>query len=142
MKFFIAALLLIPQLLLAAPVPGLIGRWKAENVLYGRGVEFRIGFNFAPQKTTIQVNCLFNMGARLSAQAASFTSYNANEILIHETHQTVADDGIHFCRATLIPARWTAYFDGTGRMVLFIPAPYQSQFNLVPVSTLDSSVLL
>lgn len=135
MKFLIAALLFVPSLLLAAPVPGLLGHWQTETPLHGRGVDFDIHFNFTPTETELAVHCAFFQGAQLTAVTSSAVTYQNNEICVQEQHQTVTDDGVHFCRATISPARWTIYFDGTGKMVLFIPAPYQAQFNLIPVTT-------
>lgn len=138
MKFFssavIASLLLIPQLVFATPVEGLLGRWKSQDVLYGDGVQFRIDFNFTPTKTTMNVNCFFTMGQRLRASATASTTYDVNNIFIREQKENVSGDGQHFCRASLYPAQWTAYFNGAGAMVLFVPTPYQAQFHLVPVT--------
>lgn len=138
----IASILLIPQLSFAEPVPGLLGRWKTEGLLPGNGMQFRLYFNFSEHNTDLQVRCLYPNGTRLTATVNSNTSYDANNICIHERNQAVVDDGIRFCRATLNPAVWTAYFDGTGKMVLFVPPPYQSQFKLVPVNTTDTEALL
>ena len=133
MKSIIAAFVLIPQLLLAQAVPGLLGQWKSEEVLYGRNVQFQVGFDFSATNAKINVNCLFTNGAKLFASAESSATYNVNEIFVNETKQTVTDDGIRFCRASISPGKWTAYFNGAGKMVLFVPAPYQAQFNLIPV---------
>jgi len=142
MKFIIAAVLLIPQLLLAEPVQGLLGRWKSENVLYGNNVEFRLGFNFTANKTELNVDCTFIHGEHLQASTSSRACYDVNHIFIQETKEVVTNDGYHFCRATLAPATWTAYFDGAGKMVLFVPVPYQAQFTLVPDTSAPSVPLL
>lgn len=115
-----------------APVPGLLGQWDAENVLLGREAQFRLTFNFSQFSSEMTVHCLFNDGSRLTATTNSDTAYSENSIFILENKQTITDDSIHFCRATLNKATWTAYFNGTGKMILFVPAPYQSQFTLVP----------
>jgi hypothetical protein len=125
----ITIFLTIPAL--AFPVEGLLGRWTAQNLTPGRGVYFQLSFDFQPESTRMTVKCLYERGGELEAQTQAHTGYNENEIYIHETKESVVSDGYRFCRATLQPALWTAYFDGAGKMILFIPAPYQTRFTLV-----------
>lgn len=115
----------------ATPVDGILGRWTAQEVMMGRGVQFHLSFDFQENSTSLNVNCVFFDGAQLGAQVSAFATYEGNDIFIQETRETVANDGRHFCRATLQPTRWTAYFDGTGKIVLFVPVPYQTRFTLV-----------
>lgn len=131
MKLSIALIMLLPQLLFASVNSEIYGNWTAENALWDRGVEFQLSFLFRPNYTALTVDCFFNDGAHLQASANSFASYYRNEISIQERKQTVSEDGFHFCRATLMPATWNVYFDQMGRMVLFMPIPYQARFNLV-----------
>ncbi|MFZ3231651.1 MAG: hypothetical protein WA160_15690 [Pseudobdellovibrio sp.] len=137
----VATLVLTPQLLFANPVPGLLGKWDAERVLLGRGVQFHLTFDFTETQTELTVHCLFTDGTHLSSSANSSVVYNVNEIFLQESKQVITDDGVHFCRATLSPTKWTAYFNGAGKMVLFVPAPYQAQFDLIPHIAYPNSVL-
>ena len=133
-KLFVAAFsltLLQTFSAVADPVEGLLGSWTAQNFVQGRGVEFHMSFNFQEDTTQLTVKCYFYDGAFLEAQALTNAHYIDNEIYLQNSRQSVVDDGYHFCRATLQPSRWTAYFDGTGKMVLFVPTPYQSRFTLV-----------
>ncbi len=106
------------------------GSWVAENTIWGRDVQFQLSFYFSPNETTLTVDCLYADGAHLQTSASSFVDYYGNDIYLRETKQTVSEDGIHFCRATLSPSTWSVYFDGQARMTLFMPVPYQSKFNL------------
>ena len=124
----IAMVLLFSQLSFAHS--NILGKWHAENVLLGRGVEFHLGFEFTEYDMTINVDCHFYDGAYLQASATSDVTYRNNNIILHETNENTADDGYRFCRATLRPSVWTAHIDGYGRTVLYVPVPYQSQFFL------------
>ena len=115
----------------ALPVEGLLGHWKAQNTILGRDVQFQLSFNFEQEDTTLTVECLYHDGSSLVATTSAHTNYSANEIYIQEKRQSVVDDGYRFCRSTLQPSMWRALFDGTGKMVLFLPAPYQAQLTLV-----------
>ncbi len=130
MKLF-SLMLIFSQIVLAAPVEGILGRWRAENTQVGRGVDFQLAFEFAEYDMKMDVQCHFYDGAFLETSATSSVDYDRNYIYIRENRETVANDGYHFCRATLQRSVWTAYFDGTGRMVLFVPTPYQTRFYLV-----------
>jgi hypothetical protein len=123
--------LALPFQVQAEPVPGLLGRWVAEQPLYGRDVQFHLSFNFDEEKTTMTVQCAFRNGDSLQISAQAFTRYDGNNIFIVERNEGVVNDGFHFCRATLDRSQWQAYFDGTGKMVLFVPVPYQARFSLV-----------
>ena len=121
---------------LAEPVPQLLGRWKTEYPILGEGVQFRMNFEFGPDHTQLTVNCDFYDGTRLSSNIAARTHYHNNEIYIDENRQSVVDNGYRFCRSTLQIARWTAYFDGTGKMLLIVPGASPSQVTLVPDNTM------
>ncbi len=114
----------------ALPVAGLLGRWRAIDYVQGQNVEFDLRFNFQQDMTEMSVTCLYPDGASLETHAQASTNYSANEIYIQQTNNSVIDDGFHFCRATLQPTKWTAYFDGTGQMVLFVDVPFQSRLTL------------
>lgn len=115
----------------ALPVDGILGRWVAQETILGRGVQFQLGVDFNEFTTDLTVKCFFNDGAYLEAKTSAQVNYDGNDIFIQETRQAVIDDRFHFCRATLQPSRWSAYFDGTGRIVLFVPVPYQARFTLI-----------
>ncbi len=115
----------------AHPVEGILGRWIAQETVFSRGVDFQLAFDFQTFSTALTVKCLFHDGAYLEAQTAARVVYQGNDIYIQESRQSLVDDRIHFCRATLQPSIWSAYFDGTGRIVLFVPVPYQARFSLV-----------
>ncbi len=131
MKLLLSFVLLFSQLVFASPVEGLLGRWKTENAQLGNGVDFQISFDFTNFNMKMNVQCEFHDGAYLETSAMSAVDYKNNYIYIGENLETVANDGYHYCRATLRRSVWTAYFDGTGRMVLFVPTPYQTRFYLV-----------
>lgn len=116
----------------ADPVPQLLGRWKTEYPILGQGVQFRMNFEFSPDHTQLTVNCDFYDGTHLSSNVAARTHYLNNEIYIDENRQSVVDNGYRFCRSTLQIARWMAYFDGTGKMLLIVPGASPSQVTLVP----------
>lgn len=130
---FIALVLLFTATAFAHPAPDFLGKWEAENVIMGRGVEFKLDFDFTENEMNMTVHCYFYDGAYLRASASSWVEYRQNHIYIQETQDVSANDGYRFCRATLRPSVWTASFDGTGRMTLHVPTPYQSYFRLVPV---------
>lgn len=115
----------------AEPVPGLLGRWTAEEPLLGNNVQFYLTFSFEENRTTMGVECVYRDGSSLQAIATTNTHYDNNRILILQKNEGVVNDGVHFCRATLERSQWEAYFDGTGRMVLFVPTPYQTRLILV-----------
>ncbi|MBC7421267.1 MAG: hypothetical protein H7328_11115 [Bdellovibrio sp.] len=119
------------------PQPGpnsVMGDWHALNRIGNPDTEFQVDFNFSPYQATIKVTCFFHDGAVLGAVTTSAAAYgfsNAYDIFIQNGSQVVASDGFRFCRATLQPTRWTAYFNGYGQMQLITQVPFQSQFNLV-----------
>lgn len=133
MKLFLSLIIsLFATSAFAQAVDGIYGNWESENPMYGQGVQFNASFNFTETEVSLTVQCLFNDGVSLSASASSLATYDGNNIRIHEPRQAVIQDGYRFCRATLDRAIWTAYFDGTGKMVLFVPGPYQTnRFVLV-----------
>ncbi len=116
---------------MAYPLYGILGRWVALENIEGQDVRFQLRFNFNAYQTEMSATCLYPDGAWLQARAGSATAYQGNEIYIQQNSNAVIDDGFHFCRATLQPARWTAYFDGIGRLILFVNVPYQSRLTLV-----------
>lgn len=130
-SFLMLMILALPFQAKALPVDGLLGNWIAEEPLYGRDVQFRLSFSFTEEKVRLSVQCAFRDGQLLEASAVSDAHYSGNDIHILERNQGVVDDGFHFCRATLDRSQWNAYFDGTGKMVLFVPVPYQARFILV-----------
>jgi len=115
----------------ALPVEGLLGNWIAEETLLGRDVQFRLSFSFEEDHAQLSVECAFRDGQLLSTHAISAVHYDGNEINILERNEGSVNDGYHFCRATLDRSQWQAYFDGMGKMVLFVPVPYQARFTLV-----------
>lgn len=133
MKLFLSLIIsFLATSAFAQAVDGIYGNWQTENSIYGQGVEFTVQFNFNDTSASVSVDCAFNDGVLLHASAESLATYDGNEIKIHEAKQTVSQDGQRFCRATMYRAIWTAYFDGTGKMVLFVPGPYQTnRFTLV-----------
>jgi len=133
MKLF-SLLILMASTVFAAPVPGLLGKWEAENVLMGRGVEFKLDFDFAEDEMEMTVHCYFYDGAYLQTSVRSHVNYRRQDILIRQTQETISNDGYRFCRATVTPSRWVTHFDYHGRMILHMPTPYQAQFRLVRVS--------
>ena len=138
MKFFLVsfftALILLPQILFADVNPEIWGRWIAQNYLQSRGVQLQLAFDFSPTAAQMTANCYFSDGAALQASTYSYATYFNNEIYIQETRENATQDGYHFCRASLAPSTWSAYFDYSGRLVLYMPIPYQSQFFLVRTS--------
>ena len=140
MKFFLisffAALILLPQILFANVTSGIWGRWIAQNYLQSSGVQLQLAFDFSPNTTQLTANCYFSDGASMQASTYSYASYFGNQINIQEVRENVTQDGYHFCRVTLAPSTWTANFDYSGRLVLYMPVPYQSQFFLVRASYL------
>ena len=131
MKLLLSFVLLLSQFAFATPVEGILGHWRTEHPQLGRGVDFHLNFEFTKFDMKMDVHCDFHDGAYLETSATSSVDYDNNYIQIRENLETVANDGYHYCRATLRRSVWTAYFDGTGRMVLFVPTPYQSRFYLV-----------
>lgn len=129
--FFFLIALVLPFSSQAEPVDGLLGNWVADGPLRGRDVEFQLSFSFQPEQTQMSVRCLYRDGSSLSIQAMARTEYRGNDIFIMERNQGTANDGYHFCQASLDRSQWNAYFDGTGRLVLFVPVPYQARFFLV-----------
>lgn len=115
----------------ADPVPGLLGRWVAEHPVYDRDVRFNLAFDFQERRTTMSVGCYFRDGAYLETAATTSVRYDENRIQILVPNEGLANDGFHYCRATLNRSTWEAYFDGTGKMVLFLPFPYPSRISLV-----------
>lgn len=115
----------------AVPVPGLLGDWIAEEPLYDRDVRFHLGFSFEENRAKLLVQCAFRNGQILETSANAAVQYDGNNIYILEKNEGSVNDGFHFCRATLERSRWEAFFDGTGKMVLFVPVPYQSRLTLV-----------
>jgi hypothetical protein len=115
----------------ALPVQGLLGRWRAQNTILGPDVQFLLYFTFDLEFTTQTVQCLYLDGSSLIATTSAYTNYLAHNIYIQETRQAVVNDGYRFCRSTLQPSMWRALFDVTGRMVLILPAPYQTQLTLI-----------
>lgn len=133
-KFFSLLFLMalaLPFQTKAEPVPGILGNWIAEEALFGRDVSFRLGFSFQEETAQISVQCAFRNGQLLETSAVARVQYDGNNIFILERNEGTVNDGFHFCRATLDRSRWEAYFDGTGKMVLFVPVPYQARFTLV-----------
>lgn len=115
----------------ALPVDGLLGNWIAEENLLGRDVQFRLSFSFEEDHAQLSVECAFRDGQLLSTRAISAVQYDGNQIYILERNEGSVNDGFHFCRATLDRSQWQAYFDGTGKMVLFVPVPFQARFTLI-----------
>lgn len=123
--------LVLPFQTKAEPVPGILGNWIAEETILDRDVCFRLSFSFEEQHAKLSVQCAYRDGQLLEVSVAAAVYYDGNHINILERNQGLADDGFHFCRATLDRSQWQAYFDGTGKMVLFVPVPYQARFTLV-----------
>ena len=115
----------------AEPVAGILGNWFAEETLFGRDVSFRLGFSFTEDRARLSVQCAYRDGQLLETFATARVQYDGNNIYITERNEGLVNDGFHYCRATLDHSRWEAYFDGTGKMVLFVPVPYQARFTLV-----------
>lgn len=115
----------------AQPAPGILGRWRAEYPIRDQGVNFYLRFNFQSYSTQLDVLCQFFDGAQLQTSAIARTHYFNNDIYIDENRQSVVNDGYHFCRSTLQIDRWSAYFDGMGRMILFVSTPYQQRVSLI-----------
>ena len=128
---FLATALVFSVTAKALPVEGLLGCWRAQETLLGQGVNFQLRFVFQQDATEMEVTCLYPDSSWLRANVRAATNYSANEIYIQQTNQSVINDGLHYCRATLQPTRWTAYFDGTGRMILFAETPFQSRLTLI-----------
>lgn len=130
-SFLFLLALVLPFQASALPVEGLLGNWIAEEPLQGRDVQFRLSFSFQDEYATLAVECAFRNGQRLSTLAVAAVQYDGNNIFILERNEGVVNDGFNFCRATLDRSRWEAYFDGTGKMVLFVSVPYQTRLILV-----------
>ena len=134
---FISVVVLFSQLAFAHPGSQFMGKWEAENVLHGQGVDFQLSFEFSFEFTklemTMNVQCHFYDGAYLETSSAVNVDYNGSLIYIRSQQETVAHDGYHFCRSTLRPSVWTAHMNGYGRMILHVPVPYQERFRLVKV---------
>lgn len=130
-SFFFLFALALPLQMKAEPVPGILGNWIAEETIYGRDVMFRIGFSFTEDRAHMSVQCAYRNGQLLETSATAAAQYDGNNIYITERNEGQVSDGFFFCRATLDRSRWEAYFDGTGKMVLFVPVPYQARFTLI-----------
>ncbi len=130
-SIFFLMILALPFKSKAEPVAGILGNWIAEETLFGREASFRIGFSFTNDQARISVQCAYRDGQRLETSAISSVQYDGNNIYIVERNEGTVNDGFHYCRATLDRSRWEAYFDGTGKMVLFVPVPYQARFTLI-----------
>ena len=110
------------------------GDWYAINRLADYNTEYQVEFRFTPHQVNLHVTCFFRDGAILSARVSAAAAYQysyAYDIFIQQAQQAVISDGARFCRATLQPTVWTAYFDGFGRMQLMTQVPFNSQFILV-----------
>ncbi len=126
-KLFLAAALttLLASFANAVPNQLILGNWRTYQPIMHPGVTFNLHFRFDYHTVEVTTRCRFHDGARLAASARSHVHYNVNQIQILNRHETVSQDGRHFCRASLDYGFWTAYFDGTGVMYLTLPAPYQ-----------------
>ncbi len=113
------------------PNPALLGQWHAENVITGRGVQFRLAFEFTEHHMNLNVNCYFQDGAYLQSATSSYVQYRGTDIVIRDYNENVANDGYRYCSASLKPSVWTTHFDSHGRLVLYAPAPYQTRLFLV-----------
>ncbi len=112
----------------------LLGNWRAINRIMTPDTDFQVNFRFSQGEVKLSVTCYFRDGALLSSSIRGAVSYgfsNAYDIYIQQAGQAVVSDGQRFCRATLQPSRWTAYFDGAGRMQLITQVPFNSQFILI-----------
>ena len=127
----ISLVFLFSQLATAYPNHGILGHWEAQNTVLGRGVEFNLAFEFTEHRMNLKVACHYYDGAYLQSSASSHVNYRGSDIIIRENNENVANDGYRYCSAALRPSVWTSHYDGYGRLVLYSPTPYQSQFYLV-----------
>lgn len=114
----------------------IVGRWQAINRIGSFDTSFQVNFRFTSRDMGMRVQCYFRDGSMLSAMVSTPVVYsvsNAYDIYIQRAVQAVVQDGQRFCRATLQPTRWTAYFNGLGNMQLIAAIPFGAQFNLVRV---------
>lgn len=131
--FLFLLALALPFQAKAFPVDGILGNWTTQQPLPGRNVEFYLSFSFEQNRVITEVECRFYDGQVLSTRAMAEAAYDGNDIFILERNQGTVSDGIHFCQASLDRSRWSAYFDGMGKLVLFVPVPYQTRFILVRI---------
>ncbi|MBC7742469.1 MAG: hypothetical protein H7061_09740 [Bdellovibrionaceae bacterium] len=115
----------------AHPVNGLLGYWQTEQPLYNNGVQFNLEYNFYQNQAELVVHCYFPDGAYLESSAASYASYDYQQIYVHNTQRRVSQDPYRFCEASIYAGTWYAQFDYYGRMILTVPTPYNTQFVLV-----------
>lgn len=119
---------------LPQPCPSdlLMGEWVSEYPIHDRGFEIYTSFNFTEDTMTLTATCQFHYPpAELTVSVEPRVRYQDNNIYIQETHNGQVNDGYRYCTASVQPAIWQFYFDGTGKAILFAPAPYGAQFKLV-----------